>query len=334
MQIQKTYANNIPQTQKAPSFTSYKTIFSKKLDEVLLSGKQPEYKDEKFLVEKLQEFIKLKMRPEKKIGSGFHGAVYKIDDRYVIKVSKHDKPYADMLNELEKPKFSQLKTYYGEPVAKFYDVEILKNVSTKGKHIPAGIPDHYFKTMTEQECREYYEKKYLPLFSSLPQKSFDAIAKDCNTLNKMGNDEISYSFDYLNPNNFVLVGKTLRITDVINKEYYPKPNTIAQLLYSFVQKTDLDGFAKYSEEGKLPRRELTKKIIIAGIKNDLPIDESAYGQKIWEVTLNDLCKIKEPANKIIKNLKHIQNENITQKEKIEKTENYLKETIRTNDDSK
>ncbi len=115
------------------------------------------------------------MRPNKIVGQGFHGVVYKIDDRYVLKVSHKDKPYADMLDKIKELKFSDLKTYYGEPVAKFYDVQILKNVSSKGLHIPAGIPQKDIGLKTEKECSEYYEKIYLPLFSSLPQKSFDAV---------------------------------------------------------------------------------------------------------------------------------------------------------------
>ena len=58
------------------------------------------------------------------------------------------------------------------------------------------------------------------------------VKNDCfsifKVLNDLGSEDISYSFDYLNPNNFVLVGKTIRITDVITKGSSKNPNTIAQ----------------------------------------------------------------------------------------------------------
>ncbi len=303
-------------------FRGYKSVFSKKLDEVLLSGTQPDFETQKFLISKLQNFIKKKLKSNRKIGQGFNGSVYKIDDSYVLKVHKHDKPYADMMDKINPQKFKNLKTYYGEPVAKFYDAQILRNVSSNGEQIQAGIPQKYSLMFTSEECKEYYEEFYLPLFSKIPQKSYNAIAKDCDTLNKMGNDKISYSFDYLNPNNFVLVGKTIRITDVITQETYENPNTIAQLLYSFLQKTDLDGYATYSKYSEPFKRIIMKKIVLAGMKYNLPIENSPYDKKIWQVVSNGLCKSNENYTNIIENLKNFQKiPNI--KLRLQKTNDYI-----------
>ena len=313
-----------PKTQQKqqPQFTGYKSVFSKKLDEVLLSGRQPDLNEKNFLIEKLQKFIREKLRPNRKIGNGFHGSVYKIDDKYVLKVAKHDKPYADFIDKITPRRFSALKTYYGEPVATFYDAQILRNVSSNGKHIQAGIPQKYSLMFSPDYCQKYYEEFYLPVFSKVPQKSFDAIAKDCNTLNKMGNDDISYSFDYLNPNNFVLVGKTIRITDVINKETCENPNTMAQLLYVFLQKTDLDNAAHYNKYLEPYRRILMEKIILAGMKHNLPVENSPYHKKVWQVVSNGLCKSKEQYTKLIENLKKLQEIPDT-KLRLSRTKEYL-----------
>lgn len=319
--------NNIyPQYNKAitrqPAFTGYKSAFSRKLDEVLLSGKQPQYKDEKILVQKLQKFINEKLKPDRKLGQGFRGSVYKIDDKYVLKTTRKSKPLADMVDEFTPHRFAGLKTYYGEPVASFYDVQILRNVSSKGKHIQAGIPYTYSMKFLPDECTKYYEETYLPVFAKLPQKSFDAIAKDCDLLNKMGKKDHSYSFDYNNPNNFVLVGKTLRITDVISEKTSENPNTMAQLLYSFLQKTDLDGNAVYNARAGFNRQMLLKKIVMAGMKYNLPIENAESDKKIWQVVANDLCKLKKPFSEIIEQLENLQK--IPEaKLRLEKTSEYL-----------
>ena len=160
------------------------------------------------------------------------------------------------------------------------------------------------------------------MFAKLPQKSFDAIAKDCDLLNKMGKKDHSYSFDYNNPNNFVLVGKTLRITDVISEKTSENPNTMAQLLYSFLQKTDLDGNAVYNARAGFNRQMLLKKIVMAGMKYNLPIENAESDKKIWQVVANDLCKLKKPFSEIIEQLENLQK--IPEaKLRLEKTSEYL-----------
>lgn len=323
------YTQPKAQQKQPPQFTGYKSVFSKKLDEVLLSGRQPDLNEKNFLIEKLQKFIREKLRPNRKIGNGFHGSVYKIDDKYVLKVAKHDKPYADFIDEITPRRFSALKTYYGEPVATFYDAKILRNVSSNGKHIQAGIPQKYSLMFAPAYCKKYYEEFYLPVFSEVPQKSFDAIAKDCNILNKLGSEDISYSFDYLNPNNFVLVGKTIRITDVITKGNSKNPNTIAQLLYVFLQKTDLDNVAHYSKYSESYRKILMEKIVLAGMKHNLPIENSPHDKKVWQVVANELCRTEEPYAELIENLKKLQEIPDT-KLRLRKTKEYMENIFTPN----
>ncbi len=98
---------------------------------------------------------------------------------------------------------------------------------------------------------------------------------------------------------------------------------IAQLLYSFIQKTDLDGYATYTKNGEPYRRALMKKIVLAGMKHNLPIDDSQYGKKIWEVTLNNLCNVNETVDNVINNLQKMQVENKNPKKRVNLAERYL-----------
>lgn len=317
--------NNYNAPQYRPQqFTGYKSVFSRKLESVVARGKADE-PEKTFLTDWMKKFVDIKLRAKRRIGEGFHGEVYKIDDKYVLKIHKHYRPQADIMDDIPKLKFSSLKTYYGEPVASFLDIKILKNVSSNGKHIQAGIPEKYSRTMTDEQCNKYLENVYLPIFSEVPQKSFDAIAKDCDTLNKMGREYVTYAFDYLNPNNFVLVGKTLRITDVICKESTQNPNTVSDLLYVFIQKSGLDTYAEYSKKAEPLRRELLKKIVLAGMRHNLPLGDNPYGRKVWQVVSSDLCKSKEYHLTIIDNLKKLQEEIPDTKLRLKKTEEYLDE---------
>lgn len=317
-------SNYTPQYNKPIQFQGYKSVFSRKLESVIAEGKK-ECKGQSFLTDWLKKFVAKKMRADRKIGEGFHGEVYKIDDKYVLKIHKHHRPYADIMDNIPKQKFASLKTYYGEPVATFSDIKILKNVSSNGKHIQAGIPEKFSRTMTEEQCKKYLENVYLPIFSEVPQKSFDAIAKDCDTLNKMGSEYVTYEFDYLNPNNFVLVGKTIRITDVISKGSTENPNTVSDLLYVFIQKSGLDTYVEYSKKAEPFRRELLKKIVLAGMKHNLPLGDNPYGRKVWQVVSTDLCKSEEYHLTIIDKLAKLQKEIPDTKLRLKKTEEYLDE---------
>jgi branched-chain amino acid transport system ATP-binding protein len=109
-----------------------------------------------------------------------------------------------------------LKCYYGDQIAIFGDYVILHNI---GKHTPVGIPLAMSNSNTtlSTEITHYYEEKFLPMFASLPQKAFNNIAKDCNTLNRLedSNTGLRYIFDYANPNNFVIKNNKILITDEI-----------------------------------------------------------------------------------------------------------------------
>ena len=304
------------------------SAFTKQLDIILKQG-HATFKQENKLLKLLHKFMQKNLSHRKLLGEGHYGKVYKIDSKYVLKVFNKEQNFADILDGLSQGKFKNLKTYYGEPVAEFYDVYVLKNMSPKTLHVPAGIPKKFKKFYSEEECLQYYEKIYLPLFASVSQKSYNAIARDCAELNKMKDGEYYLNFDYCNPNNFVLAGKSLRITDDIYKTSIPNPNTAADLLEVFLDKLTEYTFLPKLNKDMIPfQREIFKKIIIAANKCKLPLGDNLSGCLTeWEVITQNICNFKYSHTEIIKNLKNFQTKISSERKRVKETEKYLNKII-------
>lgn len=244
--------NSIKKDNYYPSFQSYyKSAFSKKLERVLQTG---EGKEE--IADDFAKFIKKKrFILEKKIGSGQYGSVYRIDDYYVFKIYHTYIPRIAPLQVNESTNiFQALKTYCGRTVAMLGNIEIKRNV-TKDKN----------KFVQLNSARTNYEDQYnhsLAEFSSLPQRAFDNLAKDFSILNTIHSNSLFRKFDTNNPNNFIKVGKSIKIVDDIDFVSSKNPNDFFSLLKLFIRKdgnTDL-------------KKEIFKKCIIASEKNKLPMD--------------------------------------------------------------
>ena len=189
-------------------------MFSKRLDKVL-NKKSCTIADSIFLSDKLEKIKKRRFAQNAILGEGMQAKVVKIDSKYVMRSSPNS-IIGDFNNiYFEESPWCKLKNYYGDCVAKLGDVEILKNVSKTGTHLPAGVPKKMIDTSTPEECRKYYENVYLPKFANLPQKAYDNVAQDCSKLNLYYDGESWYRFDVINPNNFVAVGKKIKIVDNI-----------------------------------------------------------------------------------------------------------------------
>lgn len=267
---------------------------------------------------------KLFIRHKNFLGEGFYGQVYKIDDKYVAKIDTRRRINLDELDKLQDTSstfFDKLKTYYGEPLINLEkQIVVLKNVSSNGKHTNAGVPKQITSAMTYGEQLQYWNEKYLPVFANLPQKSFDNLAKDFATLNTYRSGSIYYSFDTKNPNNAVLVGKnSLRIVDDINKTYTKNENTTAALLRLFVEKIDLDYLVEKDITNETLIKELTKKIILAGEKHELPLCTLGVDLKTWQHVCGDYCNIRE----IIEGLEKIRKKTPNTQERLEKAEKLL-----------
>lgn len=308
------------------NFAGHTSVFGKNLEAVLSKGYVTPSEEDK-LVAYLQKFLGKKLKASRKLGEGIHGVVYKIDDKFCLKIKKDKTPSAEYMEPLNDRKFADLKTYYGECVAKFGDVEILKNVSSDGRHIQVGIPGDVSLRNTADDANCYYETISLPRLASIPQKSFDQVVEDCVKLNKKSEYCKSYGFDYRNPNNFVIVGKQLKITDEIESVYGNFDNCTADLVGVFLNTKLLGCLAVYSKACVKVRQEILKKILLAASKYNLPVGNDLYSNKaVWEYAINTLCDIKTPAVEVIEELKNISRLK-TSKVRVKKTLNYFNKII-------
>ena len=303
-----------------PTFEGYISAFSKRFDKVMKNA-ECSVDDSFYMYNQLNKIIKKRLKNTDVLGEGAFAKVLKIDSKYVLRmnniqmfcVENFKSDYHSVKKDLG------LRTYYGDYLAKFGDIQILRNVSSTGKHIPAGIPSKLLQTGTSEECDKYYDEVYLPKFANLPQKAYDNLANDFDILNLCYDDDW-YRFDIFNPNNFVLVGKQIRIVDNITKESY-NPNYLApysetlpdnrmsttDLMRVFLMMRDLKTECSFNEKTLSLRRELFKKICLAGIKNQLPVvnDNNIYCfEKVAEVICNANCD----SDKIIPKLEKFTND--------------------------
>lgn len=305
---------NQPNNNNTPEFRGYKSVFSKTLDEVIVKGEASKEQKNK-MTGFITRFVNNRLKYDRVLGRGLHGAVYKIDDKYVLKIDKGQTfyfPY-DFLG-LCKQNFSNIKSYFGEPVTTFGNgIKIMRNVSTK--HIPVGVPKNLAFKMTRNEMIDYYKNNYLSNFCELPQKTFDGVAKAFDLLNKKGKDKIHYEFDTINPNNFVLVGKQIRIVDEIYETSQPNPNNLTNLLKVFLT----DSALGYDASALGYRKEIFKKLLLASEKYELP-----HGYDIINYSkCFNLCGIKDYPNNVLKNLETIRSENKNMKIRLQKISDYL-----------
>ena len=314
-------------------FTGYKSTFSKKLEKALAAQKTTSQSASRLLNDFADMYDK-KVCMDKKIGSGFYGTVYKIDDGYVLKRgNEHLEPEFGGIEVVRNRKFTHLKHYFGEAIAKIFnnngeDMVILKNVYSRGKSIPAGVPDEFAKTHTKEECFKYYADVYLPKFASIPQKSFDGIAGDFAQLNKMCTKRKSYFFDFLNPNNFVLCGKTIRVLDDINEYEKPTRNCVTDMLDVFLNRVDLDNEAVYDKKLVNLRKKLVKKIILAGAKHEVPMCYQNTDLVSWQKTFNDILKMKDlKVGKMTSDIDKLINLSKKPKVRVESVKQYLEEIV-------
>ena len=310
-----------------PNFEGYYRSHLGKTIDKFIKTEAPTFEQAENLLTKIVNFWETS--PKTKIlGGGFHGKVIKIDDKYVLKV---DKVFSSCDLELPHPPkieddFSAIKNYYGNPVITFGRFfRILKNVSSNGEHLCAGIPSSQERHLPfyADKCA-YWCEKYLPKFASLPQKSFDALAKSFAKLNKKNHQGIHYAFDTQNPNNIVLVGKnTLRIVDDVARTGTIDKNTTGGLLNLLVSNMSLDYTTPKDFLNIGLRCELIRKIILAGEKHNLPQIRSKSDIMAWQHTCEEFGNY----NDIIREINKISATNSDKKVRMEKLQAFLNETF-------
>ncbi len=314
---EKNYYNNL-------NFNGYtRTKFGRAIDSFIKEGY-----NSKTVCEDMNTRLNLFLKHiglSARLGEGFRGIVYKIDDKYVLKVNKHIKNMELYPQIPADNPFKVLKSYYGSSVVDFNMwVKILRNVTSKGKHIQAGVPDIKERCSTLVEKGAIWSDEYLPRFSNLPQKCYDALARDFAALNKIKVNGYSYTFDTKNPNNFVLAGKSLRIVDDIDKTNISEPNTIAGLLRVFLEKIDLDFKAPMGIENAGQRHSLMKKIILAGEKYELPYTQCEEDLRTWEYVSNNDFYYRD----IIESLKKFRSIYPDKKVRLDKVKEFLDNEIK------
>ena len=244
--------NGITKNNYNPSFQAYyKSTFSKQLEKVLANGKGEEQ-----LAKDFAKILINKKNKQHKIGDGSYGEVFRIDDYYVFKTFWHTSPHTGLFSKGSRNKTKNLKVYRGEVVASIGNVQIKRNVTPdKKKFVPVYSYLDDGPKMYEQSLME---------FAQLPQKAYDNLASDFMTLNKVSDGEISYKFDTMNANNFIKVGKSIRIVDDISSVSKKQPNDF----YSF-----LEIFLRGSHNEDL-KKIIFKKCVLASEKFKLPMDEN------------------------------------------------------------
>lgn len=314
-------------TYRKPSFCGYtRTKFGRSIDE-FVSANSNEAEKIKTLTNLFHQFLGKSQKNE--LGEGYRANVYKIDDKYVLKIDKTANIYSPILNPSHEKTslFKNLKAYFGGSVMSFNNgIKVLKNVSSNGEQLPAGIKIHFKSPMPLSEKITTWNTKYLPKFSNLPQKAYDQIAKDFSNLNKVTSGGYSYEFDTINPNNFILVGNSIRIVDDVNETLQKNPNGVAGLLRVFLEMMDTDTQAPKDLMNMGMRHSLLKKIILAGEKYELPLVTKQKDLRTWQYVLEDTCDSRNLLDKLKKYRQIYPDMNI----RLEKVKQLLEDEINYN----
>ena len=290
-----------------PVFTGYRSAAGRKLDEVIKKGFVLKT-DSEFILKELKKIFDKRLKYNQKVGEGCLNTVYKIDDKYVFRIPINNNNFPEEALKLRVCKFEELKHYYGEPVAELGNLYILRNVTSNGKYMPVGIPKDYPSDNLCISGLKYYNEQFLPTFAKLPQKTYNVLAKNLEKLNSLSCPAQNkyYRFDYNNPNNFILTGKTIKITDDIIQTSEKNENSIADLVNVFLRQMRVNIPAFQSKQALPFRKQIAKKIITAGIKHQLPIGDYKQINSGWNYIFKYLCEAKEEPANIFKMLKFIQ----------------------------
>ncbi|MBD5402419.1 hypothetical protein HDR58_06420 [bacterium] len=233
-----------------PSFqASYKSPFGKRFEKALVSGDISED-----IVKDFASILETKKNIISKIGNGRWGEVFRIDDYFVFKTYYDHPPAVGKAKINTDSTFDVLKTYCGKVLARIGNIEIIRNVTKNKKNF---LEMAKYNAVGER-AYDYTLKE----FCSLPQKAFDDLAQDFKTLNGLRRSNIFYRFDTANPNNFIKVGKSIKVVDDIDWTPCPEANDIYAYLRVFIQ-----------EGGDLSlKKEIFKKCILAIEKHQLPLE--------------------------------------------------------------
>lgn len=305
----------------SPAFSGHSRQIQTKLDRILNSPSKAIINEDEFISLLKKADI---TRPDKFIEEGSHNAVYKITRKYAARVPigwKKEQNDWNAALTIGKRLFSTLRNYFGEPVLELDKFQILRNA---GRHIPAGVPEHYSKILSNNSMKKYYLDKYLKTFATVPQAGYDEFAQDMARLNDIKLGPRRYCvFDYLNPNNVILRNGRLYLVDEIDthadKSY---ANTTAKLLNVFINRLNRRSEAPNAPVEKIPYvRKIFKKVVLASEKAGLLHADSKEDYACWQTALKK-CRINNEASTVLNTIEEIEYSCPPEK-RIEKVNNYL-----------
>lgn len=223
------------------------------------------------------------MSPENYLNKGRDSKVFKISDNYVAKIrrGKTEDNAIRVFNVAHTPdkRFNQLGIYYGEPVIRVGNVEILKN-ATPNNYTPCGAIWLDNNSSIEQ-MRNKYKKEYLPICSSVPQDSYDELAEGLTQLNGISDKSLLgkrtfYTPDIKNPNNVLIADDRFRIVDDLDKTQISNPNNIYTMLQPLMLRLTPDTSVEmdFNKDVLHNRKNILRKTMIAAEKANLPLEQN------------------------------------------------------------
>lgn len=219
------------------------------------------------------------MTPENFVNKGRESSVYKISDKYVVKVGNKVKPHKALsifdIISVKNKKFTEIPIYYGEPVVKTGKIEILKNATPTKDYVTCGTSFMRNKPVTDIE-KFKYEKDYLPTCSSVPQSSFDEFAENLQKMNSLTTKRNGiYTPDVKNPNNILISENKFKLVDKLETAYEREPNTLYTMLEPLMLRFNPYHYTDRNSSLTPMRREIFRKSLIASEKHNLSLEEKS-----------------------------------------------------------
>lgn len=328
-------------SKRGPVLDTFPDIMDRAIDNYLDKGGKnliSKFSFSKFLNKSLAQI----MTPENFLNNGRESKVYKISDKYVARIKRgkyennaiHSYNYTRILDK----RFRGLSIYYGEPLLKVGNVEILKN-ATPTNYIPCGIV--WRGDFAPKEDIHKYYTEFIPTCSELPQASYDEFAKCLKELNKIRHKnynimdiirpqnstdsvstfgkEVSYSLDTINPNNVLVSDNSFKLVDSFNKSLVKNPNSVYTMIEPLLTRMTPSNLSEFHADSVIPRRNIFRKILIAAEKAELPLDAPAKDE-ITDYILNKICSdnkkgIQSPLNLFL-TLENMRSQSVPLKERI------------------
>ena len=269
-----------PSTVKRDTVQNAQKIFSDYMDSTIdsfmtMGTKNPisRIKFHKILQLALPKII----NSENFINKGRESAVYKISDKYVVKVKNNVKTnkalsFFDVISVKNK-NLKNIPIYYGEPIVKTGKIEILKNATPSKDFVVCGTSFARDLPVSTLE-KDKYKKVYLPKCSSISQSSFDEFAESLQQMNSLEKGKTKfYTPDVRNPNNILISDNKFKLVDKLETTYEKEPNTLYTMLEPLMLRFNPYHYTDRDSTLTPMRREIFRKSLIASEKHNLPLED-------------------------------------------------------------